>query len=95
MIAKCGILVGLLILALYGCVAKGLTDTIQNTKDQFDKILSVGTLGLFAIYTIMALAVAFGVFAVAAYWPFISFGGAMLWTWCILFGFVLAMNKNK
>ena len=95
MIAKCGILVGLLILALYGCVAKGLTDTIRNTKDQFDKILSAGTLGLFAIYTIMALAVAFGVFAAAAYWPFISFGGNMLLTWCVLFGFVLAMNKNK
>jgi cell division protein FtsW (lipid II flippase) len=95
MIAKFGILMGLLILALYGCVVKGLADTIRNTKDQFDKILSAGTLGLFAIYTIMALAVAFGLLATAAYWPFISFGGNILLTWCILFGFVLAMNKNR
>ena len=94
MIAKFGMLMGLLIFALYGCIAKGLTDMIKNTKDKFKKMLSAGTLGLFAIYIIMALSVAFGILATAAYWPFIGYGSTMFWTWCILFGFVLA-NKRK
>lgn len=94
MIAKFGMLMGLLILALYGCVAKGLTDTIRNTKDKFKKMLSTGTLGLFAIYIIMALLVAFGMLATAAYWPFIGYGSTMFWTWCILFGFVIAANRE-
>lgn len=94
MIAKFGILMGLLILALYGCIAKGLTDMIRNTKDQFNKMLSTGALGMFAIYTIMALMVAFGILATAAYWPFIGYGGTMLLTWCILFGFVLAVSRK-
>lgn len=93
MIAKFGILMGLLILALYGCIAKGLTNAIQNTKDKFNKMFSTGALGMFAIYTIMGLLVAFGVLATAAYWPFIGFGGTMLLTWCVLFGFVMALNK--
>lgn len=94
MIAKFGILMGLLILVLYGCVAKGLADTIRNTKDKFNKMLSTGTLGIFAIYTIMALAAAFGLQPAATYWPFIGYGGTSLLSWCVLFGFVLAVNKS-
>ena len=95
MIAKFGYLVGLLILALYGCVAKGLTNTIQNTKDKFGKMLSTGALGMFAIYTIVALLVAFGILATAADWPFLGYaGGTLFLTWCILFGFVIAVNKK-
>ncbi len=94
MIAKFGILMGILILALYGCIAKGLTDTIRNTKDKFNKQLSIGTLGLLAIFVFMGLAVAFGILATAAYWPLISFGGTMFLVWCILFGFVIAANKK-
>lgn len=94
MIAKFGILMGILILALYGCIAKGLTDTIRNTKDKFNKQLSIGTLGLLAIFVFMGLAVAFGILATAAYWPLIGFGGTMFLTWCVLFGFVIAVNRK-
>lgn len=94
MIAKFGILMGLLILALYGCVAKGLVNTIRNTKDKFNKMLFTGTLWVFAIYVIMALAEAFGLQPAATYWPFIGYGGLPLLTWCGLFGFVLAVNKS-
>ena len=94
MVAKFGILMGLLILTLYGFIAKGLANIIRNTKDQFNKMLSIGTLWLFAIYTIVALIVAFGILATAAYWPFINYGGTMLFAWCILFGFVLAANRK-
>lgn len=94
LIAKFGYLMGLLVLALYGFVAKGLTNAIRNTKDQFARMLATGTLGLFAFYILMALAVALGVLATAAYWPFISFGGTLFLTWCILFGFVMAINNK-
>lgn len=94
MIAKFGILIGLLILALYGCIAKGLTDTIRNGKDQFNKMVSTGVLGLFVIYMILALLAAFGILVAAAYWPFISFGGTIFLAWCVLFGFTLAVNNK-
>lgn len=94
MVAKFGYLVGLLILGLYGCIAKGLINLIRNTKDGFAKMLTTGTLGMFAIFVFMALAVAFGLLETAAYWPLISFGGTMLLVWCMLFGFVLATNKK-
>lgn len=94
LIAKFGYLMGLLVLALYGFVAKGLTNAIQDTKDQFAKMLTTGTLGLFVFYIFMALAVALGVLATAAYWPFISFGGTLFLTWCILFGLVIAVNRK-
>lgn len=94
MVAKFGYLVGLVILALYGFVAKGLADTIQIAKDKFSKMLSTGALGMFAIYTIVALLVAFGILTTAADWPFISMGGTMFLVWSVLFGFVIAMNKK-
>ena len=94
MIAKFGILVGLLVLALYGCIAKGLTNTIQTANDKFSKLLTTGTFGLFAIYIIAALGVAFGFVRAAAWWPFIGFGGTMFLTWCILFGFMFAVNRK-
>ena len=94
MIAKFGILMGLLIIALYGCLAKGLTNTIRNTKDKFNKLMTTGTLGLLAILLIVGLAVAFGSFGSAAYWPLIGFGGTAFLTWSVLFGFVLAINKK-
>lgn len=93
-IAKFGYLAGLLILGLYGCIGKGLINLIRNTKDVFAKMLAAGTLGTFAIFVFMALTVAFGLLETAAYWPLISFGGTMLLAWCILFGFVLAINKK-
>jgi len=95
MIAKFGILMGLLIIALYGCLAKGLTNTIRNTKDKFNKLMTTGTLGLLAILLIGGLAVAFGLLGSAAYWPLIGFGGTAFLTWSVLLGFVLAVNKNK
>ena len=94
MIAKFGILMGLLIIALYGCLAKGLTNTIRNTKDKFNKLMTTGTLGLLAILVIAGLAVAFGSLGSAAYWPLIGFGGNAFLTWSILLGFVLAVNRN-
>ena len=95
MIAKFGILMGLLIIALYGCLAKGLANTIRNTKDRFTKLMTTGTLGLLAILVITGLAAAFGLLRTASYWPLIGFGGTAFLTWSILFGFVLALNKNK
>lgn len=95
MIAKFGILMGLLIIALYGCLAKGLTNTIRNTKDKFNKLMTTGTLGLLAILLIAGLAVAFGSLGSAAYWPLIGFGGNAFLIWSVLLGFVLAVNKNK
>ena len=94
MVAKFGILMGLLILALYGFIAKGLVNMTRNTEDKFNKMLSCGTLGLFAIYTIEALMGAFGILAAAAYWPFINYAGTMFFAWCILFGFVIAANRK-
>jgi cell division protein FtsW (lipid II flippase) len=94
MIAKFGYLVGLLILGLYGCIAKGLINLIRNTKDRFAKMLATGILGMFAIFVFMALAVAFGLLKTAAYWPLISFGGTMLLVWCVSFGFVIAGNRE-
>ena len=93
MIAKFGILMGLLIIALYGCLAKGLANTIRNTKDRFTKLMTTGTLGLLAILVITGLAAAFGLLRTASYWPLIGFGGTAFLTWSILFGFVLALNK--
>ena len=93
-IAKFGILMGLLVLALYGFVFNGLTHMIHNAKDKFSKMLSFSTLWLLAIYVIMAVMVAFGLLSTASYWPFISFGGTTFIIWCMLFGFVLAENKK-
>ena len=95
MIAKFGILMGLLIIALYGCLAKGLTNTIRNTKDKFNKLMTTGTLGLLTILVIAGLAVAFVPYGGAANWPLIGFGGTAFLTWSVLLGFVLALNKNK
>ncbi len=94
MIAKFGILMGLLIIALYGCLAKGRTNTSRNTKDKFNKLMTTGTLGLLAILVITGLAVAFGWLGSAAYWPLIGFGGMAFLTWSVLLGFVLAINKK-
>lgn len=93
MTAKFGILMGLLIIALYGCLAKGLTNTIRNTKDRFTKLMTTGTLGLLAILVITGLAAAFGLLRSASYWPLIGFGGTAFLTWSVLLGFVLALNK--
>lgn len=93
-IAKFGLLMGALVLALYGFVARRLLRITRTTKDQFTKILSGGALGAFAIYVIMALFVAFEMLPTAAYWPFIGFCGTMLLSWCILFGFVFATNRK-
>lgn len=89
-LAKFGILMGLLVLALYGCVAKGLINITKNTKDKFKEILASGTLGLLAIYVIMTVAMAFGILVASAYLPFVGYANMALLAWCALFGFVLA-----
>ena len=94
MTAKFGILMGLLIIALYGCLAKGLTNTIRNTKDRFTKLMPTGKLGLLAILVITGLAAAFGLLRSASYWPLIGFGGNAFLIWSVLLGFVLAVNRK-
>lgn len=94
-LAKFGILMGLLVLALYACVAKGLISIAKTTKDKFKEILASGTLGLLAIYVIIAVTTAFGIFVASAYLPFVGYANMALLTWCALFGFVLAKDKSK
>ena len=94
-IAKFGFLIGAFVLFLYGLITRGLIKAIRTTSDKFFKMLSVGTLALFAIYAIAAISVAFGLITTSACLPFISFGGTMLVTWCVLFGFVLSGTKNN
>ena len=67
----------------------------NNVKNRFTKLMTTGTLGLLAILVITGLAAAFGLLRTASYWPLIGFGGTAFLTWSILFGFVLALNKNK
>lgn len=93
-IAKFGMLMGLLTLVIYGCIATILARMSKYATDKFNKIMNTGTLGLFAIFVLIGLAVAFGLLSTAAYWPFISFGGTMFLAWCTLFGFVLSQNKK-
>lgn len=66
-----------------------------NSHHQTAKILNFQTKTATRIYTIVALLVAFGILATAADWPFLGYaGGTLFLTWCILFGFVLAMNRK-
>lgn len=92
-LAKFGILMGLLVLALYGCAAKGLISISKTTKDKFKEILANGTLGLLVIYVIMSIANAFGVFVASSYLPFVGYANMTLLAWCALFGFVMAKDK--
>lgn len=94
-LAKFGILMGLLVSVLYACVAKGLINIAKTTKDKFKEILTFGTLGLLAMYVIISVTNTFGVFVASAYLPFISFANMSLLTWCALFGFVLAKVNSK
>ena len=89
-IAKFGILVGLLVLALYGFVTSELTRIIHTTKDKFKELLATGTLGLLLIYVISAVFTAFGILAHSTVLPFVSFMTMPLLAWSVLFGFVLA-----
>ena len=93
-LAKFGILMGLLVFALYGCVAKGLIGIARTTKDKFKEILATGTLGLLAIYVFVTLATAFGLLVVSSYLPFVGFTTFQLLAWCALFGFVLAKGEK-
>ncbi len=92
-LAKFGILMGLLVLALYGCVAKGLIGISKTTKDKFKEILAFGTVGMLAIYVLMSITNAFGILVASSYLPFVGFAGMGLLAWCALFGVVLAKDK--
>ncbi len=94
MIARFGILMGLLIIALYGCLAKGLTGIIHNSNDNFYKLLATGTLGLLAILIISVLAVTSGLLYTWEYLPLVSFNSVAFLAWSILLGFILAVNRN-
>ena len=89
-VAKFGILMGLLVLALYGLMFKGLTRIITTTKDKFKELLATGTLGLVLIYMVSSMFTAFGILAHSSVLPFVSFMTTQLLAWAVLFGFVLA-----
>ena len=94
-IAKFGLLFGLLVLGLYGCIAIKLSDIIKTSTEKFDKNITIGTLTLFTTCLVVSFAMAFGLVSVSASWPFLGLYGSMYMMWCMLFGFVFAVNKNK
>ena len=93
-IAKFGLLFGLLILGLYGCILAKLSGMIKNTTDKFSKNVTIGTLTLFATCLFVSFVMAFGLVSASANWPFIGFYASMYMMWCMLFGFVFATNKK-
>lgn len=93
-VAKFGILMGLLVLALYGFMVKGLARIIHTTKDKFNELLATGTLGLLLIYVVSSVFTAFGILAHSSVLPFVSFMAMPLLAWSVLFGFALSSNKK-
>ncbi len=93
-IAKMGLLFGLLVLGLYGCIAIKLSNIIKTSTDKFSKNITIGTLVLFATCLFVSFAMAFGLVSLSANWPFIGFYASMYMMWCMLFGFVFATNKK-
>lgn len=93
-VAKFGILMGLLVLALYGFMVKGLTRIIHTTKDKFKELLATGTLGLLMLYVVSSVFTAFGILAHSSILPFVSLSGLGFLTWSVLFGFVLSGKRN-
>lgn len=94
-VAKFGILMGLLVLALYGLIAKGLTRIIRTTKDKFNELLATGTLALLLIYVVSSVFTAFGILALSSGLPFVGIMTTQLFVWSVLFGFVLAVNSDN
>ena len=93
-LAKFGMLIGLLVLALYGFVAKGLTRIIHDTKDTFNTFMATGTLGLLVLYVFTSVTTAFGFLIVPSVLPFVGYAPFGILVWCALFGFVLANNER-
>ena len=93
-VAKFGILMGLLVLALYGFMVKGLARIIHTTKDKFNELLATGTLGLLLIYVVSSVFTAFGILAHSSVLPFVSFMTTQFLAWSVLFGFALSSNKK-
>lgn len=94
-VAKFGILMGLLILALYGFIVKGLARIIRTTKDKFNELLATGTLGLLVFGVVMSVSAALGIWIRPTGLPFVSFMTIPLLAWCVLFGFVLSITKEE
>jgi cell division protein FtsW (lipid II flippase) len=93
-IAKFGLLFGLFVLGLYGCILAKLSSMIKNATDKFSKNVTIGTLALFATFLFVSFVMAFGLVSASANWPFIGFYASMYMMWCMLFGFVFATNKK-
>ena len=94
-VAKFGILLGVTVAVLMGFLGMGIGATVSGAKDQFAKFLSLGVFEAFGIFVLLAMLVSLNFILIAAHWPIIGFGGTMTLSWCTMFGFVIAMNKNN
>ena len=93
-LAKFGILFGIMVVALYGIITKTLLNIIKKSEDLFNKNMSICTCIIFVLMALFGILYSFGFVYVSSGLPFISFATTQLLSWCILFGFVIATNKK-
>lgn len=93
-LAKFGILFGIMIVALYGIIAKTLLNISNKTKDMLNKNVSICTCIIFGFMTLLGILCSFGFVYMSSHLPFVSLGITKLLFWCILFGFVISANKK-
>ena len=90
-VAKFGVLAGVLLLLLYTWTTLLMMKKLDNTS-LFYKLMCGGVLVLFMMGNIST---SLGGLQFASYLPFMSYSGSMLLVFCMLFGFVLAKPEKE
>lgn len=90
-----GLCTGILILGLLIWAGKLIMKQAAGSKDQFQKLLCVGTLTVFALSAFFNISTSIGGIMVSSYLPFMSFSRSGIIAFCIMFGFLLAKPEKK
>ena len=90
-----GLCTGILVLMLFIWTGKLIAKQAAETNDQFQKLLCVGTLMIFALSAFFNISTSIGGIMHTSYLPFMSFSRSGMIAFCIMFGFLLAKPEKK
>ncbi|MBR5575546.1 MAG: FtsW/RodA/SpoVE family cell cycle protein [Alphaproteobacteria bacterium] len=90
-----GLSTGILVLMLYIWTGKLIAKQAAETKDQFQKLLCVGTLMIFALSAFFNISTSIVGIMHTSYLPFMSYSRFGMLSFCIMFGFLLVKPEKK